>query len=276
MKSTSKKRGFTLVEIAIVLLIIGLVSSAIMVGGDLVRAASIRSQITQFEQINTMVNVFRDRYGCLPGDCVDAVAQGFAVNPASAGNGNGIIEGATLPMWGVEPNHVWYSLEKAELVAGDFVQNYGRQPGIASPLAKMQGKGVTPTSAENAGIWLAPASATLNIGFSKPHSWLATSHAANGSPGTDLPTGVFLPSEVYAIDIKVDDGFPDSGNMRAATGLLSNASYNLLYQDTTTSSGQDDACVDDAPPNNIQPVYNVKITDRTATSLCVPVLGATF
>jgi prepilin-type N-terminal cleavage/methylation domain-containing protein len=91
------KAGFTLVELALVLVIIGLVIGGVMVGQDLIFSAKIRAQIKQVEEMETAYNTFKVKYNCTAGDCANATeffgttdAQGNAVNN---GNGDGIIKG---------------------------------------------------------------------------------------------------------------------------------------------------------------------------------------
>jgi prepilin-type N-terminal cleavage/methylation domain-containing protein len=89
--------GFTLIEMSIVLVIIGLIVGGVLVGQDLIRAASVRAQISQIERFNTAVNTFYGKYQALPGDMNASVAGqfGFAARGpyAGEGDGNGFIEG---------------------------------------------------------------------------------------------------------------------------------------------------------------------------------------
>ena len=74
------KVGFTLIELSIVLVIIGLIIGGVLVGRDLISAAGVRAQISQIEKYQSAVNTFRGKYGYLPGDISDPTAQqyGFA------------------------------------------------------------------------------------------------------------------------------------------------------------------------------------------------------
>ena len=89
--------GFTLIELSIVLVIIGLIVGGVLVGQDLIRAAEIRATITQVEKFNTAVNTFRDKYGAIPGDMNNGVAQTFGFTSRSGlagqGDGNGLLDG---------------------------------------------------------------------------------------------------------------------------------------------------------------------------------------
>ena len=122
--------GFTLIELSIVLIIIGLIAGGALVGQDLIKAAEIRAQISQFEKYNTAVNTFRGKYGYLPGDIPDPYATqfGFIARGTSAaqGDGNGIIQGYSLA-FGASGSFMtgenltfWVDLSKAELIEGGF------------------------------------------------------------------------------------------------------------------------------------------------------------
>src|ERR1035438_2217859 len=90
--------AFTLIELSIVLVIIGLIVGGVLVGQNLIAAAGVRATISQIEKYNTAVNTFRTKYNNqLPGDidATDAAQFGFAArgpNPGQ-GDGNGIIQG---------------------------------------------------------------------------------------------------------------------------------------------------------------------------------------
>src|SRR3954463_15618522 len=62
------KLGFTLIELSIVLVIIGLIVGGILVGQDLIKAAEIRATVGQIEKYNSAVNTFRTKYNGIPGD----------------------------------------------------------------------------------------------------------------------------------------------------------------------------------------------------------------
>ena len=86
-------RGFTLIELAIVLVVIGLIVGGILVGQEMIRQAQIRAQMTQIEKLNSRVTSFKVKYDCLPGDCGNATTFfGATRQPNKVTNGNGMIE----------------------------------------------------------------------------------------------------------------------------------------------------------------------------------------
>lgn len=92
----TRNLGFTLVELSIILVIIGLIIGGVLVGRDLIEASKIRSQTQQILDIETQMNTFKLKYNCTAGDCVNATsffgttdARGNTVNN---GDGDGIVK----------------------------------------------------------------------------------------------------------------------------------------------------------------------------------------
>src|SRR5438045_3513312 len=88
MESIRKQHGFTLVEIAIVLVIIGLLLGGILKGQEMITQAKIKNIVNDFNGITAAVNSYQDRYKALPGDDLGAATR-WATNGAISGNGNG-------------------------------------------------------------------------------------------------------------------------------------------------------------------------------------------
>src|SRR3981189_702638 len=85
-------KGFTLVEIAIVLVIIGLLLGGILKGQEMITQAKIKNIINDFNGVTVAVTSYQDRSRAIPEDALNARARGPAQAPAS-GNGNGVIAG---------------------------------------------------------------------------------------------------------------------------------------------------------------------------------------
>ena len=80
-----RQRGFTLVEIAIVLVIIGLLLGGVLKGQGLIDSARVKNIIQQSTSLTAAVNAYQDKFRALPGDDV----QGTSHAPGATGNGNG-------------------------------------------------------------------------------------------------------------------------------------------------------------------------------------------
>src|SRR4030088_3250787 len=82
---------FTLVEIAIVLVIIGLLLGGILKGQEMITQAKIKNIVNDFNGITAAINSYQDRYKALPGDDLGAQARWTSIvgTDSTIGNGNG-------------------------------------------------------------------------------------------------------------------------------------------------------------------------------------------
>lgn len=97
--------GFSLIELALVLIVIGILAGAIFKGQDVLAAAKIRSVLTEIDRIRTAANLYHDTFGQWPGN--DSLARTRFGEGVANGQGNGIISGAEVPQF-------WIHLAKAE------------------------------------------------------------------------------------------------------------------------------------------------------------------
>lgn len=88
----ARQAGFTLVEIAIVLVIIGLLLGGVLKGQELINSAKVKNLANDFRSISAMIYQYQDRFRALPGDDGAAVAHVGGI-VAATGTRNGIIEG---------------------------------------------------------------------------------------------------------------------------------------------------------------------------------------
>lgn len=277
-----QRQGFTLIEMAIVLVVIGLIIGSVLVGRDLIHIAEIRATIKQLEEFNTAVNAFKNKYNCLPGDCPNANSFGFSgVN----GNGNGKIgQSNTSDCYyldnfcdeGTDPNGIkeytnfWYHLSAAGLIPHaafdydspvDGISSNAWVPGVATPPFKIQSFrsfGWPDGSRKTNGGWSVVADVAFgDITPGHPFGAISDSfqeHSLALGPSATLPHFSFMyfaPVTIMTIDKKIDDGLPTSGQTRAASVsavLLSVFQYLLRIRSQT-----DPYCVDDTVS---PPVYN--------------------
>src|SRR5687767_11620175 len=93
-KMKSRQNGFTLVEIAIVLVIIGLLLGGILKGQEMITQAKIKNVIADFSGVSAAYYGYQDRYRAIPGDDSGALARWATAAPAPvSGNGNGLVQG---------------------------------------------------------------------------------------------------------------------------------------------------------------------------------------
>lgn len=128
---TRRQSGFTLIEIAIVLVIIGLLLGGILKGQELITQGRIRNVANDFQSMTAAINLYQDRYRALPGDDIGA---GTRWSTAAAGDGNGQIGGAYNSTTDTdESRKFWQHLRLAGLVGGattDLAQPANTTSGI--------------------------------------------------------------------------------------------------------------------------------------------------
>jgi prepilin-type N-terminal cleavage/methylation domain-containing protein len=128
MQTKVRQSGFTLVEIAIVLVIIGLLLGGILKGQEMITQARIKNVINDFNGITAAYASYQDRYKAIPGDDGNAASRWVAPPlplTAVSGNGNGQVAGAynaypagAVPVAAEESNLFWWHLRLSGFIAG--------------------------------------------------------------------------------------------------------------------------------------------------------------
>ena len=198
-----KQRGFTLVEIAIVLVIIGLLLGGILKGQELINSARVRNVADQVIGIQAAYYGFVDRYRAIPGDWGSGLASAAINGVATGGDNDGRIADATGQC--AEVLAVWEHLSKAGFLTGRY--NGG---GTCPPGANTTDQ--APRNAFNG--FLAMSTNTDPTG----QGTTAKLH---------LNTGNLIPINIAReLDVKLDDGVASQGALRGiGTGTAPAGTY---------------------------------------------------
>jgi len=198
MKTLQKQqKGFTLIEIAIVLVIIGLLLGGILKGQELINSAKVKNLSGDFRNVPLFVYGYQDKFKALPGDDINAAAHVGAaataanvtlLTPTAATLGNGKLEGSYNSSTGTDESVAfWQEVRLANLASGttDF-SNVGA---------------AMPTNTEGGRIGI-----------------------QSDAPITGMSGSYFVCSEgiqgkfAKQIDTTLDDGNTAQGSLRVATG----------------------------------------------------------
>ena len=199
----ARQSGFTLVEIAIVLVIIGLLLGGILKGQEMITQAKIKNVISDFSGISAAYHGYVDRYKKIPGDdpcagttnsAISASTCGTAVGRwtgASHGDGNGVVAGKYNSAASADESRMWWDhLRRAGFVSGT---------GTLQPFNALTGQIGVQTG--NGQAVVGPT--LLNVA------------AGNGFVGL-IMCSANLPDKIaIAVDTQMDDGASNLGTVRA-------------------------------------------------------------
>jgi prepilin-type N-terminal cleavage/methylation domain-containing protein len=122
------RKGFTLVELAIVLVIIGIILGAVLKGAEMIKTAKFKRLYSQYREVSAATYTYYDKYQKFPGDDPNAVGRwpGVAV---VAGNNNGFIDGTQFCNGGegTESCVAWQELRASGIITGSTAVALGRQ-----------------------------------------------------------------------------------------------------------------------------------------------------
>jgi prepilin-type N-terminal cleavage/methylation domain-containing protein len=215
VKKISQK-GFTLVELAIVLMIIGLLIGGILKGQELIENARIISLARQIQSYNAAFITFQDSYGALPGDILNPGTRipNCGATPATiscnaSGNNNGkldYVSGSSLEYY-----NFWHHLFKANMISG-----------IDTSL-----------------VDLIPPKQAAGQGRMNATGYYDTSDILLNLYGDDM--GSLSGSQAARLDRKIDDGKPRSGDMTVDNDADMNAYTSVpCYNGTSYSENEKD------------------------------------
>ena len=212
------QQGFTLVEIAIVLVIIGLLLGGILKGQEMITQAKIKNVIADFSGISAAYHGYVDRYKKIPGDdpcaggTVSAGSCGTTTGRwtgATAGSGNGVIAGKYNSATATDESRLWWD----HLRRAGFVSGVGDQ----QPFNALSGQIGVQTGDSAGGV------------------------ALGGFAGLIICSANLPDKIAIATDTQMDDGVPNAGTVRGLTQTSPNpdvvaaTTAAAAYQETGTN-----------------------------------------
>ena len=225
-------RGFSLVELSIVLVILGLLTGGILAGQSLIRASELRSTAVDMQKYQAAIYTFRDKYFSVPGDITNATSfwgtdpdgcpihTNWNVKKSATCNGDG--NGMTS---NTEMFRAWQQLANAGLIEGSYTgvpgpnnsgtcTNIDHEIGVNVPAAKLSQGGFGFIN-YSGGAYIA--SGTVSFQFEGNYRNTMLFGASTNSCESIGP--ILKPEEAWNIDTKMDDGKPGMGKIVTRTSL---------------------------------------------------------
>lgn len=243
------RRGFSLVELSIVLVILGLLTGGILMGQSLIRSSQLRAVSTEAHKFSGALEQFRDKYNGIAGDIDNAVSiWGDNATACSDGNGanngdpgtcngnnNGYFEwGAAAANATSEVLQTWNQLALGGFIEGSFLGTYDSSGGWTSGKSYPMSRLPDALWANNTAINYAGDASAYALDYG---NFIEIGASANGIPPLS-------PDEAYNIDRKIDDGIPSGGMVIARywnngcatpTGVAAATNLNSSYRTTVTT-----------------------------------------
>ncbi len=241
MSKQQKQAGFTLVELAIVMIIIGLLIAGVLKGQQLIANARVTSTVAQVKGIDGATSTFRDMYNGIPGDLANAATRlkncaGSPICNAAAGDGNGQIGTAPTAASGTEARAFFPQLSLADLLTGiNTAAATGSCATIGNcyPEAKTANGGALKPGYFGGGA-LGPAANTN----AAAGTYLTLMTLPEAAVTTAAGAQALTPNQAQRIDTKIDDGLANTGSVvyQGATGCVAGTAGSQTYAEGTATN----------------------------------------
>lgn len=250
--ANNNHNGFTLVEIAIALIIIGLVIGGIFVGQAMIKSSELNKVMTDVNKYIAAVNTFKLKYDCLPGDCDNAT---IFFPSTTNGDGNGYIDNIYV---NPEESFAWEQLGLASLINGSYIGTVTPENYWTLGESFQAGYNVPHTSINESSFFRIVYEGNITDFYNHFFYKRDLGHVIYANdicrPSFALCTDDLLtPSQAYYLDSKYDDGDGWMGNI------------------VSTAADGDGSCVDD-PAYSTDGSYH--LTNKSIT--CIPVFLTGF
>lgn len=222
-ESVRDDKGFTLVELAIVMVIIGLLIGGILKGQEMIANAQVNATIAQISGVDAASSTFRDMYDAMPGDMLLATTRipGCAAPCINGGGNNSINSLPLVAAPGTEATNLFRHLGGADLLAGVTAN----MPAGTYLQAKINNVQLVPGSQAAAAL----GNAAANVA----RSGLYVGLSATGATGN---TAALTPLQAGRIDRKRDDGNAITGSVIGGGGATCATAAGLYVENTQTAT----------------------------------------
>lgn len=224
MHCFSRRQAFTLVELAIVLVVLGIVVGGVLTAQTLIQQSAIRSTIKQLDYFNNGAATFKVKYRGLPGDLHNLRARdyGFTTRSGAPGRGdgsgsiqNGVVLGEVQGL-GYETGLFWRDLSRDRLLPMQF-----------DTATDVQAVSISRTDLP---LWVPVSRMSDNV-FWHVYSFQSRNFFYLGgfAPAPTDANGVLSlanavkTEDASSIDEKIDDSYGDRGNIISVNALATNA-----------------------------------------------------
>lgn len=246
---SKKKSAFSLIELSIVLIIIGLLIAGVTGGASLIKSSELRSVATEARAWATCVNGFYNQFNYLPGDYATDVGTGLA------GDGDGTIEQYNGTR--SEAASAWQQMRAAGIVDSSIIGSttliaYTAAPTFSgssnnAPVSKIKSSGwvfdyclytVANSNCTQAAVSQNQVILSGTISSMTGASTNAVSFTLGGA--SNLATGALTPTDALSVDAKIDDGVGYTGKVRGvntqSTSNCMSVSTGVYVTATTTKT----------------------------------------